>query len=114
MKMRETEIDNKCGTPMCHGGWYAVATQPKLEHYTEGADLMANDLGFNNGKELEQWARENRELWGGNGGMYMFCNLNAFTIDGEVNPNLTLKDIRNWWAGVHNRTCPDSEPVAEV
>lgn len=115
MKMRETEIDPKCGTPMCHGGWYAAAAEANhFDHYSEGADLMANDLGFDCRKELEEWARNNSHLWGGNRGLYMFSNLCAFAEDGEFNPDLTLREIRNWWAGVHNRTCPDKEPVEAI
>lgn len=114
MKMRETDIDNQCGTPMCHGGWYAVACKPTLHHYTQGANLLAHDLGFESSSELEDWASANSYLWGGERGLYMFCNLCAFAEDGDFNPDMTLKDIRNWWAGVHNRTCPDKEPVEEV
>lgn len=114
MKMRERVIDPECGSPMCHGGWYAASAKQGFDDYTEGAGLMAKDLGFDTVKALEDWARSNAHLWGGNGGMYMFCNLHAFTKDGEVNPDLTLRDIRNWWAAVHNRTHPEDEKVEAV
>ncbi|MEO0367961.1 MAG: hypothetical protein AAF197_04150 [Pseudomonadota bacterium] len=114
MKMRETHIDPECDTPMCHGGWYAVAAKQGYDHYTEGAGLMAKDLGFADVAELEDWARNNSDLWGGKRGLYMFTNLCAFTKDHEFNPDLTLKDIRNWWAGVHNRTHPEEEPVEDL
>ncbi|MEM8500302.1 MAG: hypothetical protein AAF542_19970 [Pseudomonadota bacterium] len=111
MKMRRTDIDHSCRTPMCHGGWYASASKYALDDYTEGADLIAKDLGFRDKDQLEQWAQINYKLWGNKGGIYMFCNLHAFVEGNKSNPNVTLKDIRNWWAGVHNRSCPNKEPV---
>ena len=50
LDMAEARVEkNVCGTPMCHGGWYAVAADlPKRKiyrlHFGDGADAIASHL----------------------------------------------------------------------
>jgi hypothetical protein len=61
--MYETEI-NHCGSPMCHGGWYAIIRGGC--NFTRGAYQMAEDLGFRPEYKLRDWAEANPEIWGKN------------------------------------------------
>lgn len=104
-----------CGTPMCHGGWYAAASglfrnsnNVNKATYNDGANVLANDLGFVGQCELEDWAEENPKLWGNESGTLMFCTSEAF------NGATSLKQIRDWWADVRNRCYPQSKPLAHV
>lgn len=107
--MSETQVEEKhiCGTPMCHGGWYAVGRMPKTKiiekhvSYTHGASLMSKDLGFNNDSQLEEWAEQNPELWGNKCGWGIFSAAKAFT---NAEFELTsLTQIIDHWKGVQER-----------
>jgi hypothetical protein len=75
---------HKCGTVHCVGGWYAVANLNRkaikdrfkkgFVGYSDGADLMANDLGFADRDCLQTWAYENPEIWGNGAGRGLFAN----------------------------------------
>ena len=79
---------HECGTVHCVGGWYAVANsdrqviKDKIKNgrvgYDDGADLMAIDLGFDDGDFLADWAYENPEIWGNEKGSDMFENELAY------------------------------------
>jgi len=127
--MGEPEVKNPknfCGSPMCHGGWYVVArTQTGLPKdlktdalkaacghmdYEAGAHIMANDLGFETEDHLTAWAYSNMTIWGNFHGGRMFCSNLAF---GEAD-TMTLVDVRNHWADVHNRARPRATPIPHV
>jgi len=117
LDMREISLPHSrehiCGTPMCHGGWYAVALgiyddDRGYEDFETGVDLMAQHLGFERGYDLGDWASNNPDIWGGRFGEEMFSHKMAF------NNAETLTDIYNWWARVHNRAHPNAEPVEVV
>jgi hypothetical protein len=94
----ETRVyDNKkdkyeCGTVHCVGGWYAVANlrrraiKDKFNEgfigFSDGAKLMAKDLGFAYRCDLENWAYENPEIWGNKKGYFMFDNLFSYDDEG--------------------------------
>lgn len=70
-----------CGSPMCHGGWYAFIcglTRKGYNDFSDGANLMAEHLGFEDSDELKGWADEHPELWGNKYGEDMFCDGSAF------------------------------------
>jgi hypothetical protein len=112
--MGECRVEkNICGTPMCHGGWYAVASDVEVGDfetvdYSHGAQAMANALGFNHTFELREWAEVYPILWGNDYGYDMFCCNSAF------NNAKTLRGVVNHWIGVHNRTCPKAEPINKI
>lgn len=56
----DVNMQHKCGTVHCHGGWYAIAVCNLKEplDFTAGANRMAQDLGFENMGVLENWANE--------------------------------------------------------
>ncbi len=100
-------IDTVCGTPMCHGGWYAFiasgVSAEKLEEldYMDGANLMAKHLGFDFDQgALEEWAENNPDIWGNLNGGDMFGSSKAFEIEGDC---LYLETIINHWKGVKER-----------
>lgn len=93
-----SHVDHSCGSPMCHGGWYAVAKKKGLDYQT-GSELIAKDLGFANQFDLRYWADGNEEIWDNNNGYYMFCDCTAF----NYRNNLTLGKIITHWKGVQKR-----------
>lgn len=106
LDMKETSVNNghKCGSVHCHGGWYAVmrcSTDENLD-YTDGADKMATDLGFDEYVDLKYWADQCPEIWGNYEGDQMFSSVYAFesdTRDGAY----TLKHIADHWSEVADR-----------
>ena len=103
------DADNLCGTPMCHGGWYAASIglwgSKVIHSYAAGASAIAAHLGFNNVEDLREWASNNANLWGNIWGRGMFYDIDAFD-----QPE-TLTDIINHWIKVHNRTCKQAKPL---
>lgn len=95
-----------CNTTMCHGGWYAaVAIKNKFLktfHYQDGANKMAQDLGFKHMNELQKWARDNEEIWGNNYGGIMFSSAEAFEYKERFKANC-LEDIVQHWREVYER-----------
>jgi hypothetical protein len=83
---------HECGTIHCVGGWYAVVNLNRKEikagikeglvRYEDGANLMANDLGFEDGYVLAIWAYENPEIWGNDRGCSMFTKKIAYSNSG--------------------------------
>jgi len=124
LDMYETSIadseDEICGTPMCHGGWYAAANNVFGDsgpfapfEYEDGAELLAKHLGFEEQLELEDWASL-ASVWGNTYGEEMFSSRNAFSPEEDPEPVSSLYQIRNWWAQVHNRVCPNADPIPEI
>ena len=87
-------IKNKhdCGTVHCVGGWYVVANLHRKEikdrfkkgfvGYSDGANLMARDLGFANRDCLQTWANDNPKIWGNTAGKGLFANESAYDNEG--------------------------------
>jgi hypothetical protein len=82
----------ECGTVHCAGGWYAVANlnrkfiknkfnQGRVD-FTDGANLMAYDLGFRNGDYLRNWAKGNPKIWDNENGYAMFNDELAYNNSG--------------------------------
>lgn len=102
-------IIHECGSPMCHGGWYAVATIKEKYNakgqdilFIDGANLMAEHLGFDNNNQLEDWAMRNSDVWGNIYGAHMFVDALAFTGDYDIRLK-GLNDIIEHWKGVKER-----------
>jgi len=99
--------DNFCGTPACHGGWYAVyACEFPINNFegfgfSTGMRRMNNKLGSETGFELETWASKNPELWGNKRGAGVFSSESAFGKN--YSESLTLKDISDHWMKVAER-----------
>lgn len=93
------------GTVHCHGGFYAIGcfdTRKREVDFMDGANKMANHLGFKTERVLENWANKNRELWGNIFGNSMFTERCSFTPgDKELAEN--LRDIIDHWYEVHDR-----------
>jgi len=99
VNMSEINIDAACGTPMCHGGWYAVSTCKNAINFSGGKTLMAEHLGFDASYELKSWAMNNPEIWGNYYGEEMFNFNRAFNHHGK----LTLPKIIRHWINVQKR-----------
>ena len=69
--------------------------------YMNGATMMAQDLGFVDSYQLQDWANYNSTLWGGADGSLMFSSHQAFGKS-AYDP-LTLYDIGHWWLAVAER-----------
>lgn len=110
LDMEEADVEiNVCGTPMCHGGWYAVASKVGIRpDFADGANAMAVDLGFSYRGNLKCWADQNPKLWGNKFGYRLFSGNSAF------NYAKTMRGVINHWIGVHNRTCPKSKPINKI
>ena len=87
LDMNETNVYSEkhkyeCGTVHCVAGWYAVANlnrqviKDKFNQgcvgFDDGANLIAQDLGFGWSYPLKNWAEENPEIWGNEDGFEMF------------------------------------------
>lgn len=113
----------ECGTVACHGGLYALAylnDSPRVvwnadEHcdetvfawasgedivWSDGATMLARDLGFFSIDGLTAWASTYPQVWGNNYGDCMFDSAGAFIEAGET---LTVQDIIAHWRGVADR-----------
>jgi len=104
-----------CGTTSCHGGWYLLySDETNADGFTEGADLMAEHLGFDEKFNLEQWGLFNPSIWGHSNpvdrpfahyeddlpvGMFHW----NYNFEKPVEHKLTLKDISDHWMGVAER-----------
>lgn len=96
----------KCGTVHCVGGWYAVATlnmnNGEKYSYSDGADKMAQDLGFEYDYQLLSWSIKNFEIWGNKSGNEMFCSPLAY------NGADSLAEVVEFLKGVRDRS-PEEE-----
>jgi hypothetical protein len=95
----------RCGTVHCMAGWYAVANldrkfiDNKIKKgcvgYEDGAELMADDLGFDYRYELDNWAHDNPKIWGNKRGGDMFESDLAYDdegFDGVIAQWQTVRD----------------------
>lgn len=113
-EFRVPAVEHICGSSACHGGWFQVAAAPvrnpqargfgALEYqaitsYSDGAELMARELGMGNMRILEEWAHHNPNIWGNKNGGDMFTGDRAFT----KGPPPTLGKIARHWYGVGAR-----------
>lgn len=86
LNMMESDVnhcEHQCGTVHCFGGWFAVALLHEKQikghvSYGEGADKMAQMLGFEWGYYLKKWATRHIRLWGNSYGYNLFCDELAF------------------------------------
>lgn len=103
VKMTNVGI-HKCGTPMCHAGWYALASDIK-GHYQNGTSQMTQDLGFDFTYQLKAWAHENRRIWGNKEGFNMFNEPQAFNglENLKRDDKFGLQIIVDHWEGVKQR-----------
>ena len=110
-----------CGTVACHAGWYKVNEVVSYAYsegtnrtiafdkqeipigFTDGANLIAADLGFSHYDKLKSWAVAYPEIWGNNEGSAMFINEAAFFPDGIYSNKIMLLHIADWWRAVHKR-----------
>ena len=115
--MSEVYAEPVCETVACHAGWWAVAITKGTKFdrslcynymgpirfgfsYKYAAASMAQFLGFNDMDSLQNWARDNSNLWGNVHGCYMFLNPKAFKCTPET---ITLKKIGLHWLKVADR-----------
>jgi hypothetical protein len=110
--MREPAVrsdEHKCGTVHCMGGWYAIKFLDEIVKqckpgqfigYNEGANLIAEHLGFPGQWDLQEWAGDNPEIWGNEEGSSMFSNEDSY---GGAK---TLAEAVTWLEGVRDRS-PD-------
>jgi len=80
---------------------YGIKGESSRGFYALGAERLAEELGFRGKYDLENWAEEYPEYWGNEDGLFMFDNEGAF--DKELNENLCLTDIADWYMEVAER-----------
>lgn len=103
LDMSEAQVNDQpsqCGTIHCVGGWYAIATcdtNNRLD-FKDGANSMANHLGFRYKSELEHWAKQNLAIWGNIFAGEMFYDNRAY------NEAKTLGEIIEYLKGVRDRS----------
>jgi hypothetical protein len=74
-------VEHACGTVHCVGGWYAVAvlnTNRCKVNFVDGANKMAQDLGFWDYTDLDEWARTHQLIWGNAYGSALFSSKIAY------------------------------------
>lgn len=116
--MTSTKHFSECGTPGCHAALAKEALDilgvessrmPFYSFQEEGDRLgrfltTGDPLRFDdrNGYEnlVEEWARENPELWGNPYGDYLFCDGIAFAQEGDRFPAQVIVDH---WVAVLER-----------
>lgn len=103
--------NNLCGTSMCHGGWYFVASIPRMSkkdkrHYSykDGIDIMMKDLGFHNISKFYDWAG-NFRIWGNYDGENMFGGSGVAFKHPIKRPKgaKTIQHIIDHWREVYER-----------
>ncbi len=106
-----------CDTPGCHAGLVSIVAQelPELQEIYENhfyfmseteifykydvwAHTLADFLGFEKRRDLEDWAKENPKIWGNIFGGNMFKLTMAFTD--YLPKQLTHRDLINHWKQV--------------
>ena len=88
-KTHSTAGINECDTPACIGGWLSVYYDTEIDRcfgrcFDDGADIFAQKSGFEYMAKLEEWAGENKTLWGEHG-IEMFYEGYAWIEDGGYN-----------------------------
>lgn len=97
-----------CRTVACHGGVaFLVLSKEDDAHasYLDGANLLAEFLGFDSSLELQDWAAENPDIWGCDSGACMFNvdGWRAFDCDPRLGCKVTLNKIADWYDAVGDR-----------
>jgi hypothetical protein len=103
---------HKCGTNHCVAGWYAVATIHKLDGsyvgFSDGANKMAQHLGFPGMIDLEEWAELNPQIWGNHFGTMLFYNERAFDYAQTLHDVITfLEKVKDRSPESNNSTMDD-------
>ena len=82
--------------------WDEVLRKWDEIEYIDGAQWMSSDLGLGGVTDLEEWARENKEVWGNCRGYQMFDKAQAYG-DGEGTRAESLRDVYEHWVRVRGR-----------
>ena len=111
LDMSESEVNefgHVCGTTHCFGGAYAVECldegllSGKID-FRDGADLMAQHLGFSQRGDFKNWAYKNRKLWDNNLGYGVFSDERAFRSANRPNGAEIFQHITDHLREVHQR-----------
>ena len=76
-----------CGSPACAAGWILAVTDTgpaiRLRDYNDGADIMAEGLGFHSREGMEGFFRtsEGKYVWGNPDGDVMFAGYTSWEED---------------------------------
>ena len=79
--------------------------------YTDGAVMMAEDLGFNTTEEFREWAEENPGLWGNECGYLLFESRLPWGGEADTNEDseLSIADCVRHLRGVATRITAKEE-----
>lgn len=101
VNMMSFKIVHSCDTPNCFAGWYVVAKNlTEINYYLDGRAIIARDLGFEFGYNLEIWAHTNPIIWGNECGNAIFADGMAF---GEKSDLISIRTIINHLKSVQKR-----------
>lgn len=97
--------NHTCGTVHCHGGTYALmkCDLTKTLDFLDGANQLAEDLGFSGNRELRTWAQFHEDLWGNSNGESMFSQRLAFYSYERFDGANNISDIADHWQEVGDR-----------
>lgn len=106
---RKQQFLHECGTVHCVAGWYYLASKTDIEleaaktrtsyiGFTSGVMIMREDLGFHTTAELEEFVRNNPEIWGNSHGQELFSDSIAYD-NAE-----TLHEVVTYLEGVRDRS----------
>lgn len=101
----------ECQTVLCVGGWWALANRLKdgmigVYDYMAGAEDLSQFLGFDDRRDLAQWARENPGIWGNSEGSNMFSTREAYTNKKNPAENdiKSMKQVDEHWELVYENS----------
>lgn len=91
-----------CDTVACVGGWAVVLYKdgnPKF-NFDNGADVIAEKLGFFDMYEIKEWADDNPWLWGNRYGSRLFESAISYGCNERT---ITLKKVGEHFVSVGER-----------
>lgn len=107
MMAGHTNEEYVCNTVLCVGGWASVAfgivDRGKYFDYRDGANKIAEVLGFAYRHELMDWAVINPSIWGNLDGSCMFTRVYAYSSKKRRKAE-KLSDVWHHWTEVRDRT----------
>ena len=97
--------EHACCTAACHGGWGFTLPlpSPKSFFHYEGANNIAQVMGFPDYEYYEDWAYQNPDKWGSNYGYCMFLGYGWIAFGNY--------DVATYRRAANSVYCPEAKEV---
>ena len=114
---------NSCYTVHCVGGWYYLARahiiyEKQFIGFSQGANWMAQDLGFTCMVSLAQWCEDNPKLWGNSHGAVLFGSIsawnNAKNLMGVVNHLIAVGNRLERQTLIYGKGAPEPKRTSDT